>query len=90
MSQEDEANLWHPKLGNLHLKGMNKILLIEAVRGIPKLKIDEEKNYGECKIRKQTRMSNWEANQKIQHLTTSRVLKLLHMDLMGPIQVGIL
>ena len=34
-------------------------------------------------IGKQTKMSH----KKIQHLVTSRVLGLLHMDLMGPIQV---
>ncbi|MCI87242.1 gag-pol polyprotein, partial [Trifolium medium] len=27
------------------------------------------------------------SHQKLQHLTTSRVLELLHMDLMGPMQV---
>ncbi|MCI83647.1 gag-pol polyprotein, partial [Trifolium medium] len=26
-------------------------------------------------------------HQTLQHLTTSRVLELLHMDLMGPMQV---
>ena len=30
------------------------------------------------------------SHQKTQHLTTSKVLELLHMDLMGPMQVEII
>ena len=58
-------------------------MLKGEVRGIPKLKIDEGRICGECQIGKQTRMSH----KKLQHLTTSKVLELLHMDLMGPMQV---
>ena len=84
MTKEDETKLWHQKLGHLHLKGMKKVLTSEAVRGIPKLKIDEERICGECQVGKQTRMSH----KKLQHLTTtSRVLELLHLDLMRPMQV---
>lgn len=83
MSKEDEAKLWPQKLGQLHLKGMKKVLSKEAVRGIPKLKIDEGRICGECQIRKPTKMSH----KKLQHLTTSKVSELLHMDLMGPMQV---
>ncbi|XP_058775546.1 uncharacterized protein LOC131649805 [Vicia villosa] len=52
MTNEDEAKLWHQNLGYLHLKGMKKVLSSEAVRGIPKLKIDEERIFGECQIGK--------------------------------------
>lgn len=83
LTKGDEVKLWHQKLGHLHLKGMKMIISIEAVRGIPKLKIEEGRVRGECQIGKQTKVSH----QKIQHLTTSKVLDLLHMDLMGPIQV---
>ena len=80
MSKDDETKLWHQKIGHLHLKGMKKVLSKEAVRGIPKLKIDEGRICGECQIGKQTKMSH----KKLQHLTTSKILELLHMDLMGP------
>ena len=83
MSKDDKVNLWHQKLGHLHLKGMKKILSKEAIRDIPKLKIDEGKICGECQIGKQTKKSH----KKIQYLATTRVLELLHMDLMGPMQV---
>ncbi|XP_058784316.1 uncharacterized protein LOC131659095 [Vicia villosa] len=41
--EEKEVKLWHQKLGHLHLRGMNKIISKEAVRGIPKLQINEGK-----------------------------------------------
>ena len=58
MTKEEEARLWHQRLGHLHLKGIKEVLSKEAVRGIPNLKIDEEKVCGECQIGKQTRMSH--------------------------------
>ena len=83
LAKEEEVKIWHQRLGHLHLKGMKRIISIEAVRGIPNLKIDEGKVCGECQIGKQTRMSH----QKLRHDTTSKVLELLHMDLMGPMQM---
>ena len=66
LAKEDEVKLWHQKLGHLHLKRMKRIISMEAVRGIPKLKIEEGRVCGKCQIGKQTKMSH----QKIQHLTT--------------------
>ena len=62
---------------------MKKTVSKEAIRGIPKLKIEEGKMYVECQIGKKTNMSH----PKFQSHTPSKVLKLLHMDLMGPMQV---
>jgi hypothetical protein len=62
---------------------MKKVISLEAVRGIPKLRIVEGKVCGECQIGKQVRMSH----PMLEHQTTSKVLELLHMDLMGPMQV---
>jgi hypothetical protein len=39
--EEQEVKMWHRRLGHLHLRGMKKIISKEAVRGIPKLLIDE-------------------------------------------------
>ncbi|MCI82421.1 gag-pol polyprotein, partial [Trifolium medium] len=50
---------------------MKKAISQEAIRGLPKLKIEEGNTCGECQIRKQTKVSH----QKLQHLTTSRVLE---------------
>ena len=75
--------LWHQKLGHLNLKSMKKIISEEAIRGLPKMKIEEGRICGECQIGKQTKLPH----KKVQHLTTTKVLELLHMDLMGPMQV---
>jgi len=83
VSKEDEVKLWHQKLGHLNLKGMKKTIAAEAIRGLPKLKIVEDNICGECQISKQTRMSH----PRLEHQITSKVLELLHMDLMGPMQV---
>ncbi|KAK2426713.1 putative mitochondrial protein [Trifolium repens] len=83
VSKEDEVQLWHQKLGHLNLKGMKKAMTAEAIRGLPKLKIGEGNVCGECQIGKQTRMSH----PMLEHQTTSKVLELLHMDLMGPMRV---
>ncbi|KAK2379434.1 putative mitochondrial protein [Trifolium repens] len=83
VTTEDEVQLWHQKLGHLNLKGMKKAISVEAIRGLPKLKIVEGKVCGECQIGKQIRMSH----PMLEHQTTSKVLELLHMDLMGPMQV---
>jgi len=48
MSEEDEVKLWHQKLGHLNLKGMKRIISEKAIRGLPKLKIENGKVFGEC------------------------------------------
>src|ERR1044072_4659695 len=83
ISKEDEVKLWHKKLGHLNLKSMKKIISEDVVRGLPKLRIEEGKVCGECQIGKQTKKSH----PKLQHQTTTKVLELLHMDLMGSMQV---
>jgi hypothetical protein len=62
---------------------MKKAISSEAIRRLPDLKIVEESICGECQIGKQTRMSH----PRLKHQITSKVLELLHMDLMGPMQV---
>jgi hypothetical protein len=62
---------------------MKKEISAEAIKGLPKLEIDVDSICGECQVRKQTKMSH----PKLQHQVTSRALELLHIDLMGPMQV---
>ena len=50
---------------------------------IPKMKVDPGKIYGSCQLGKQIRLSH----KVTQHLSTTRVLESIHMDLMGPMQV---
>jgi len=84
LSKEEEVKLWHQKLGHLNLQGMNKAIYVEAIRGLPKLNNVEGSVCGECQVGKQTRMSH----SRLEHQGTSKVLELLHMDLMGPMQVS--
>jgi hypothetical protein len=70
-SKEDEVKLWHQKLGHLNLRGMKKAIFVEAIKGLPNLKIDEDNICGECQIGKQTRMSH----PRLQHQVTSHYKK---------------
>jgi len=63
---------------------MKKAISVEAIRGSPKLNIFEGSVCGECQVGKQTRMSH----STLGHQGTFKVLELLHMDLMGPMQVA--
>ncbi|MCI25347.1 gag-pol polyprotein, partial [Trifolium medium] len=69
-SKENEVKLWHQKLRRLNLRGLKRAITEEAIRGLPKLQIEEGNICGECQVRKQTRMSH----QKLQHLVTSKVM----------------
>src|ERR1044072_8865593 len=71
------------EIGYLSLKSTRKIISEEAVRGLPKINIEQGKICGECQIGKKTKMPH----KKLQHLTTTKFLELIHMDLMGPMQV---
>jgi len=84
LNKEEEVKLWHQKLGYLNLQGMKKAISVEATRGLPKLNIVERSVCGECQVGKQTRMSH----SRLEHQGTSKVLELLHMDLMGLMQVA--
>jgi len=83
LSKEEEVKLWHQQLGHLNLKGIKKAWSSEAIRGLPDLKIVEGSICGECQVGKQTKMSH----PRLEHQATSKVLELLHMDLMRPMQV---
>jgi hypothetical protein len=84
LSKDEEVKLWHQKLGHLNLQGMKKAISVEAIRGIPKLNIVEGSIYGECQLGKQT----WMSHPRLEHHGTSKILELLHMDLMGPMHLS--
>ena len=67
----------------IFIKGIKKVISVEAVRGFPNLKIEEGIIYGDFQIGNQKKTSH----KKLQHLATLKVLELLYMDLMGPMQV---
>ena len=59
---------------------MAKVSKVEAVEGLPKFGKVEKTMCSACQIGKQTKASH----QKVNVIATSRCLKLLHVDLMGP------
>ena len=79
----DETEIWHQKLGHLNYRNMRNIMSIGAIKGIPKLKQESSRVCGSCQVDKQKKVSH----KVLQQISTTRVLELLHMDLMGPIQV---
>ena len=62
---------------------MKKDVSVGALCGIQYLKIDSWRLCGPCIEGKQVKATH----KMLQYLVTSRVLELLHVDLMGPMQV---
>ena len=59
---------------------MAKLSKLEAVVGLPKFGNVEKTIYGTCQMGKQTKTNH----QKVNVISTSRSLKIPHVDLMGP------
>ena len=79
---ENVTDLWHEKLGHIHFKNLKKLSVSGIVRGLPKLGKESLGKCGPCQLGKQLKISH----KSVPDVNTSRVLELLHMDLMGPIQ----
>ncbi|XP_062094311.1 uncharacterized protein LOC133800368 [Humulus lupulus] len=78
----DKPDLWHYRLGHLNFRDLKRIVKLQAVRGIPEMKVTRDRLCGPCQLRKQTKASHPPVNM----LLTSRVLELIHVNLMGPMQ----
>ncbi|KAA0032128.1 gag-pol polyprotein [Cucumis melo var. makuwa] len=81
-TKEDKTLLWHRKLGHINLKSINKAVKNEVVIGVPKIDVNRKFVYGDYQIGKQTKASH----KSLKECFTNRVIELLHMDLMGPMQ----
>ena len=82
----DSTELWHAKLGHMNFKDMIKLSKRGLVRGLPKLELPKGNLCGPCQLGKQVK----NPHKVISHLTSSHILELLHMDLMGPTQTEVL
>ena len=82
LSNLEQGELWHQRLGHMNFKDMKKIGAIEAVKGLPKLGKNEVGVCGPCQMGKQTKV----AHKRTKDVNTKRPLELLHMDLVGPVQ----
>ncbi|XP_075489607.1 uncharacterized protein LOC142528441 [Primulina tabacum] len=82
-AQFTELELWHQKLGHINFKTLKNLSKYEAVRGMPNISSGISYVCGECQKGKQTRVSH----PVLATSETTRCLELLHMDLMGPMEV---
>ncbi|TYK03217.1 uncharacterized protein E5676_scaffold298G00290 [Cucumis melo var. makuwa] len=83
LTKEDQTWLWHRKLGHISLRSIDKAIRNEAVEGIPTIDINSRFFCGDCLIGKQTKTSH----KILKECSTTRVHELLHLDLMGPMQI---
>ena len=73
-------DLWHQWMGHASYKHLSILSKYESVLGIQKLSRISNVVCGPCQLGKQTKTKH----PSTQTSTTSRPLKLLHLDLMGP------
>ena len=73
-------DLWHQHIGHASYKHLSIVSKHESVLGIPKLNRVSNVVCGLCQLGKQTKAKH----PATQTLATSRPLKLLYLDLMGP------
>ncbi|KAM5574948.1 hypothetical protein ABKV19_014074, partial [Rosa sericea] len=81
-STEETFELWHRRLGHVNYQDLLKLASKQCVRGLPSLKGKTDKMCGGCKIGKQIKTPHKVVNSA----TTTKVMELLHMDLMEPAQ----
>ena len=73
-------DLWHQRMGHTSYKHLSIVSKHGLVLGIPKLSMVSNVMYGLCQLGKQTKAKHPDT----QTSATSRLLELLHLDLMGP------
>ena len=76
--------MWHERLGHLNFKTLSKIVSACLVCGLPTLDKKSPSVCGSCQFGKQLK-STYKATT---HVATSKVLELLHMDLMDPMPIS--
>ena len=75
-SMHDQSWLWHRRLGHANMDLISQLNKDELVRGLPKINLQKDKVCEACQIGKQIKNS-------LNFISTTRPLKLLHMDLFG-------
>ena len=73
-------DLWHQRMGHASYKHLSIVSKHESILGIPKLSKVNNVVCGPCQLGKKTKAKH----PSTQTSATSRPLKLLHLDLMGP------
>ncbi|XP_070039729.1 uncharacterized mitochondrial protein AtMg00300-like [Nicotiana tomentosiformis] len=81
---DDDAELWHRRLGHASFTLLNKLVRKDLVRGLPKSSFKDHKVCDACVKGKIVR-SSFKPKKEV---SNSRSLDLLHMDLCGPMRVA--
>ena len=76
-------DLWHQRMGHASYKHLSIVSKHESFLGIPKLSRVSNVVCGPCQLGKHTKAKH----SSTQTFATSRPLKLLHLDLMGPTRI---
>ncbi|KAH9792587.1 Integrase catalytic domain-containing protein [Citrus sinensis] len=76
----DDCWLWHRRLGHASMDLISKISKDDLVKGLPKIGFQKDKICEACQFGKQIKTSFKNKN----HISTSKLLELLHIDLFGP------
>ena len=79
---KSQLDIWHRKLGHMSTHGLSKIVNTGVVRGIPKLETSTELDCETCCKGKQVKVQH----KQLSDIRTTRIIELVHMDLMGPVQ----
>ena len=76
-------DLWHERLGHLNFKALSNITSASLVCGLPTLGKKSPSVCEPCQFDKQLKL----AHKATTHVATSKVLELLHRNIMGPMLV---
>ncbi|XP_070029825.1 uncharacterized protein [Nicotiana sylvestris] len=80
---DDDAELWHRRLGHTSFSLLNKLIQKDLVHGLPMSKFKVQKICDACAKGKHVK-SSFKSKRVV---STSKPLELLHMDLCGPMRV---
>ncbi|GKC07068.1 putative RNA-directed DNA polymerase [Tanacetum coccineum] len=91
-ASEDEAILWHKRLGHVNFKNINKLVRSNLVRGLPSKTFKHDHSCLACRKGKQHKASCKKLEEKtvfyFLFVFCSRTLELHHMDSFGPVSVA--
>ncbi|KAH9668295.1 hypothetical protein KPL70_021361 [Citrus sinensis] len=76
----DDGWLWHRRLGHASMDLISKIVKNDLVKGLPKISFQKDRICEACQFGKQIKTSFKSKN----HISTSKPLQLLLIDLFGP------
>ncbi|XP_016470464.1 putative mitochondrial protein AtMg00300 [Nicotiana tabacum] len=80
---DDDAELWHRRLGHSSFSLLNKLIQKDLVHGLPMSQFKTQKVCDACAREKHVKSSF----KSKRYASTLKLLELLHMDLCGPMRV---